>query len=1463
MTINLKALTKSLVDQRSTEVVKMESKSIREIAVIGVSCRFGGANSKEEFWSSLIRGEDHIRDFPLRRRQLMESYLQKKKIFADQDSYYQAGFLNQVDAFDSEFFSISPLEASLMSADQRLFLEAAWEAIEDAGYGGGLLKGTPTGVFLGHSTDFGLAYKELVETLHPQLASVSISGNLHSIIASRIAYLLDLKGPSMVVDTACSSSLVAVHQACRAIRSGDCDIALAGSVKVDLLPLTSIKMTKQDELGITSPDGRARTFDESSKGTGLGEGVAAVLLKPLSKAIEDGDNIYAVIKGSMYNQDGASAGLTAPNPAAQEDMIEKAWKNASVDPKTISYIEAHGTGTNLGDPIEITGIERAFAKYTEKKQFCAIGSVKTNLGHLDHAAGMAGLIKAILSLQNKQLPPTLHFQEPNRKINFEASPLYVNDQLRPWTTDGFPRRCGVSAFGLSGTNCHIVLEEAPPVHKTVDVQPGAPYFITLSAKRKEGVLELIRQYQLFLHNQVDTDMGAICRTANAGRGHYSHRLAILFHDKADLQAKLEKAAAVELDELREESIFYGEHRVISENQLARKKGEWTESEKSQLSRQVHDIVTQFPAQINEIAALYAAGADVEWPILYRSQRSTKQSLPTYPFSKTSCWVEKVDTLPREERSEAPNFGDAHPLFDVCLAESFDRVTYRSTLSAGKYWLLNEQVMSGRYVAPGTLYIEMAVELAGRYFPERTIQLSDVQFVFPLAVKKGKTIEVQTLLTKKNSYVEFVVMSKSEQSGRWTKHAEGKIIASEPHQANTHKVETLKEICSGDKVEHYLYQTENDSKTDPRWECIVEAYSGEREMLALLSLNDVYKWDGEEYNLHPALLDAAVNLALRNVGEDLYLPFSYKNIKVLGNLPAKLYSYVKRTDSGSVNSEFASFDIMLLDESGVEVAVIEEYTIKRESHRSGSAKRGSERIIGELNDQHSSLNDRSLGFELCAEIRERQDEIEGFGTNQVWSENRLPKISVPVVLQGRADEDSYTEWEQRIASVYSNVLGLKEINIYDSFLDIGGNSILAVKVEADFEKEEIPLRLNDLMEYQTINGLAEQAAKISGHTSAADRSVPETVSAPHEPSRTVEQSSRRLERVEPFNEVFYIDCFHNSLFSVIHHFERKTEPFSGNDIFFYAKNGMDNRFSKTIQELLTEQGIHVRTKAHVSHKEQDTVVTEEDMVFLDQFSKRVGMEKTDDPSEDISELIPSIKRALTKGRPVIIWVDCFYEPIRKDTFNKMHWMHSLLLYGYDDKEELFHVIEHIHRDNLNYKQQTISYKDLLRSYEAFIVNYFPYSQMPAYYEFYTQNQAVCSAECVETNARLAYWDMRNRHQDQILGGLEEIRAFNAMFLSMLHDEDALKAKTNHFIEILNSIINSKQADLFNVKSLFGVDCEWLVDMQQLLERWIYIRQILVKYMYTSIFKMGNVSEYLQLIYPAEIRLYEKLLPLFKQ
>ncbi len=641
-----------IIDENAETIEVVTTKNI---AIIGIAVKLPMADNIDEFWNNLTNEMDCITSFPEIRRKDMDSYVKCMGINGGHVGYNLGGYIREIDKFDYRYFRISPMEASLMDPNHRLFLETTWKAIEDAGYSEQKIKGSRTGVYLGYNADSIYDYKRMVSEFAEESGEMAVTGNLTSVIGSRISYLLDLRGPSLSIDTACSSSLVALHTACQGIRNGDCDMAIAGSVKINMLPLE-----RNQKLGIESSDSKTKAFDDSSDGTGMGEGVAVVLLKPLDKAIEDKDNIYAVVKGSAINQDGRSIGISAPNAVAQEDVIVRAWNDAVVNPETISYIEAHGTGTTLGDPIEIDGIQRAFKRYTNRKQFCGIGSSKTNIGHLDNASGIVSLIKVALALKNKQLPASINFNYPNRKINFEDSPVYINNELRKWEATSNPRRAGVSAFGLSGTNCHIVLEEYQETSST-QVKDNKYKILCLSAKNQNSLNDLINEYKEHLKNHTDINIQHICYTANTGRGHYSHRLAVIGRSAEEILDKLSSIKLMKMKQLGFDNndIYYSE--LISENNidfLSKKADEKIEELK-------HGQITDI-SLFQELCRLYIEGADIKWEGLYEPKERKKVSVPTYPFEKVRCWID----IPEVNESWNANMNNAvqreKKQFDIAL-----------------------------------------------------------------------------------------------------------------------------------------------------------------------------------------------------------------------------------------------------------------------------------------------------------------------------------------------------------------------------------------------------------------------------------------------------------------------------------------------------------------------------------------------------------------------------------------------------------------------------------------------------------------------------------------------------------------------------------------------------------------------------------------------------------------------------
>jgi acyl transferase domain-containing protein len=503
-----------------------------EIAIIGMSGRFPGAGNVSAFWDNLLGGVETITTFT--DEELIAAGEDPQAI--NHPDYVKArGVLENIEMFDAAFFGFTRREAEIMDPQQRMFLECAWEALEDAGYDSETYEGA-VGVFAGVSVSrylFNLySHPDLLKSVgHYQ----AVLGNDKDFLATRVSYKLNLKGPSVVVQTACSTSMVAVHMACQSLLLRECDMALAGAAAVKGLKKTGYVY---HEGGITSPDGHCRAFDERAQGTVDSDGIGVVTLKRLTDALTDGDQIYAIIKSSAINNDGSlKVGYTAPSVEGQARAIVEAIALAEVEAEALTYVEAHGTGTPLGDPVEITALTKAFRESTQKKNFCAIASVKSNIGHLDTAAGVAGLIKTALALKHKMLPPSLHFTNPNPKIDFENSPFYVNSKLTEWKTDQTPRLAGVSSFGIGGTNAHVVLEEAPATGAPGKSRPW--HLLMLSAKTATALDAATERLAEHLKQHPELNIADVAYTLQRGRRSFSQRRTVLCRDAAEAVAALQ------------------------------------------------------------------------------------------------------------------------------------------------------------------------------------------------------------------------------------------------------------------------------------------------------------------------------------------------------------------------------------------------------------------------------------------------------------------------------------------------------------------------------------------------------------------------------------------------------------------------------------------------------------------------------------------------------------------------------------------------------------------------------------------------------------------------------------------------------------------------------------------------------------------------------------------------------------
>lgn len=620
------------------------------IAIIGIAGKYAEANTPEELWQALREGRDLVTEIPTERWD-HRKYFDPERGRPGKMYSKWGSFIKDADKFDSLFFNISPLEAERMDPQERLMLETAWAAIEDGGYTPENIcrategeTGRNAGVFVGVMwNDYQLfGHEEFLK------GNFVLANSWASMIPNRVSYALNFTGPSMPVDTACSSSLVAVHTACESIRNGDCLVALAGGVNLSLHPN---KYIRTSQLQMFSSDGKCRSFGEGGDGYVPGEGVGMVLLKALDEAISDGDHIYGIIRGSAVRHGGRTAGFAVPSPAAQADLIASNLKNSAIDARAITYVEAHGTGTSLGDPIEMRGLTSAFRKSTGDRQFCSVGSVKSNLGHLEAAAGVAALTKVLMQFRHQEIAPTLHSKTPNAKIDFANSPFYLQHEVTPWerptlVVEGeeriLPRSAAISSFGAGGVNAHLIVEEYDPSASSRQAAEG-PSLLPLSAKTPEALRNSCGQLKQHLERLIADshrlrkpgeappvplpDIRDISYTLQIGRAHLDERLIVLASSCAEAVERL----GAFLDGHKSADVFAGSAKTGGAIADVLKDGE-----------ESREFVKRLAAgrALSKLSRLWVGGVPINWSVLHDGQRY-RVPLPAYPFARERHWLSSV------------------------------------------------------------------------------------------------------------------------------------------------------------------------------------------------------------------------------------------------------------------------------------------------------------------------------------------------------------------------------------------------------------------------------------------------------------------------------------------------------------------------------------------------------------------------------------------------------------------------------------------------------------------------------------------------------------------------------------------------------------------------------------------------------------------------------------------------------
>ena len=645
--------------QMQSKLEVLEKAQHEPIAIVGIGCRFPGANNPQEFWQLLANAQDAITQIPPEHWDKDQYYDEQPKPGKICNNY--GGFVPHLKEFDASFFRIAPREAASLDPQQRLLLEVSWEAFENAAIAADQIKGSQTGVFIGISaTDY---WHQLLSRKQSEIDAYLTTGNTHSLASGRLSHFFNFTGPSISLDTACSSSLVAVHLAIKSLRSRECNLALVGGVNRLISPKVSINFSQAKML---SPDGRCQTFDQAANGFVRSEGCGIVVLKRLSDAIADRDNIRAVLLGSAVNQDGRTSSITTPNSLSQQAVIKQALENGKVEAQQVSYLETHGTGTSLGDLIEVEALSSVFGNNQE----LILGAVKTNIGHLESASGIASLIKTVLALENESIPANLHLKNPNEKIAWHNLPFKLPQNAIAWQKSEQPRIAGVSAFGFSGTNSHILIRESEIRETREKGRPGDGKtnlcLFTLSARSKKALHELGKRYQEYLSSSTDS-IQDICFTVNVGRSHFNHRLAVTATCIVDLQTKLTQFLSQELPP----NLWQGKANLNQEPKLALVFADQVSNELKDLaqslistpivpgdiaeicwsigSRETRKGLTMVFSELDSelrdrqllisgLAQLYVLGVTINWEVLINEDCFKKISLPTYPFQRQTYWL---------------------------------------------------------------------------------------------------------------------------------------------------------------------------------------------------------------------------------------------------------------------------------------------------------------------------------------------------------------------------------------------------------------------------------------------------------------------------------------------------------------------------------------------------------------------------------------------------------------------------------------------------------------------------------------------------------------------------------------------------------------------------------------------------------------------------------------------------------
>lgn len=894
------------------------------VAIIGISCQFPGADNPYEFWQNLRAGRESVRR--LSREELIG--MNAPEEIMDNPSYVPVqSTIEGKDLFDPTFFRISPKDAEAMDPQMRLLLLHSWRAVEDAGY---VSKEIPnTAVYMSSSNNFYQALNDYnpVQILEDSDEYVTWLLGQGGTVPTMISYQLGFKGPSYSVHSNCSSSLVGLYSAFQSLRSGEAEYALVGASTIH--SLANAGYVHVPGLNFSS-DGHVKAFDAGADGMIGGEGVAVIVLKKAIHAVKDGDHIYGIVRGIQINNDGSDkVGFYAPSIKGQAEVIQKVLEMTGIDPKTIGYVEAHGTGTKLGDPIEVTALSSIYKKYTAKKQFCGIGSVKTNIGHLDTAAGLAGCIKVILSLHNRQIPPTVNFSEANPGIDFENSPFYVVEELFHLEDRAAPYRAALSSFGIGGTNAHVIFESYTETNESAiaaEVGPDGPCIIPLSAKNEERLKEYAADLLRFMKSGQPKQIRLkhVAYTLQVGRDAMDSRVAFVVRDKDELLTKLEAYVG---GRARIDQCFENRSKPSMETvQLFDKDDDSNELIRSWINK----------GKLQKLAMLWVKGLPLDWKLLYRhGDKPRRVSLPTYPFAKEKYW--KADAEPRSVGPVTAAKTAAqilHPFIDRNTSDFMEQKY--TTAFSGEEFFLSDHVINDKKVLPGVAHIEMGRAAGEMAAKQKIHKIKHIVWSRPIIVDEPR--EVDIVLYPRGNEIEYKV--RTVEGEHKVIHSQGKLeYRNKAAQRNdieerqeTMDIEACKKRCTGFISHGDFYESDASGvyQYGSTFRPIKEMYYNDQEVITRIELPQERESSFPQFGLHPSLLEGCLQTVvglMKSREVTPFMPFSIEEIEIFHPFPKQCYVNAALADQGSDRADTTKFNMKVYSSEGQLLTAIRNYSIR--------------------------------------------------------------------------------------------------------------------------------------------------------------------------------------------------------------------------------------------------------------------------------------------------------------------------------------------------------------------------------------------------------------------------------------------------------------------------------------------------------------------------------------------------------